>query len=227
MTLDRRDALIGVGVAVGAAVLVLFLKKPASGGSASGGSGSMDIAGGFATAGTVYVPTTEYNVSYNKYKGAVSYETTTNNSVATTTTTYGPINSPTGGSSVVGSPVHLPDPGPTPVTIATNGGVVNPPTSQTNTTPAAPAPVAPPPPPPPPPAPPSDPSWFGAMSGMHYATPRGGWDPNSVVDNLKSHGYAADYNSRANIASAMGITGYRGTAAQNVQMLQLLNANGR
>lgn len=227
MTIERKDALIGIGVAVGAAVLVLFLKKPASGGT-SGGTGSEDIAGGFATAGTVYVPTTEYHVNYDTYKGAVSYSTVTNNSVATTTTTYAPVNSPinspsaSGGSTatVTGSPVHLPDPGPAPVTIATNGGVTNIPTSQTNTAPAAPAPAAPPP-------PPASPGWFGVMQGMHYATPRGGWDPNSVVDNLKSHGYAADYNSRSQLAAAMGITGYHGTAAQNTQMLQLLNANGR
>lgn len=231
--IERKDALIGVGVAVGAAVLVLFLKKPAATSAPSGGSGSQDIMGGFATASTVYVPTSEYNISYDTYKGAVSYATTTNNSVSTTTTTYAPvnspINSPSGGSTVSASPivggiVHTGTPAPSaPVNIVSNSPTpVNPPTSQTNTTPAAPAPQAP--------APqPSTPGWFGAMGGggMHYATPRGGWNPNSVVDNLKSHGYAADYNSRSNLAAAMGITGYTGSAAQNTQMLQLLNANGR
>jgi hypothetical protein len=50
-------------------------------------------------------------------------------------------------------------------------------------------------------------------------------DPNSVVDYLKSTGGASDYGSRKQQAQGMGIDGYRGTAQQNMQLMELLKAH--
>lgn len=83
----------------------------------------------------------------------------------------------------------------------------------------APAPAAP------APAAPSGPSWLGALT----SGPRVGGNLNtntSIVDRLKSQGYASDFNSRAQLAGAMGIGGYSGTASQNVQMLNNLKSAG-
>jgi hypothetical protein len=63
-------------------------------------------------------------------------------------------------------------------------------------------------------------------AGIVYAVPKGGWNGNSIVDYLKSHGYQNDFNSRAQLAARMGISGYRGTAAQNTDMLRRLKAGG-
>lgn len=41
----------------------------------------------------------------------------------------------------------------------------------------------------------------------------------SIVDYLGSQGKASDYNSRAGLATQYGITGYKGTAEQNTQLL--------
>lgn len=46
-------------------------------------------------------------------------------------------------------------------------------------------------------------------------------DP-SVVDFLNENKMPSDYNSRAALATKMGITGYTGSASQNTQLLQLL-----
>jgi len=45
----------------------------------------------------------------------------------------------------------------------------------------------------------------------------------SIVDYLKSVGQASDYSSRANLAAQKGIQNYRGTAAQNAQLLNMMN----
>lgn len=243
MDINRKDMMIAVGITIGAAVLVLFMKRNSSQAAAGSGTGGVtDIMGGFTSASTVFVPTSSYDLNYNTYKGSVTYSTITNNSQSETTTTYAPvnsnnnnpINSPTGGSTVSGSNVtsivSVPAPAATsgtPIITTGSSNVVNIPTQQTNTQPAAPPAVAASPPPAPRPAPaPSVPTWENALQGMHYATPRGGWDPNSVVDNLKSHGYNASLASRQQLASSMGISGYQGTAAQNVQMLNTLKAVG-
>lgn len=42
----------------------------------------------------------------------------------------------------------------------------------------------------------------------------------SIVDFLNSQGFASDYNTRKQIAKDLGISNYRGTADQNVQMLE-------
>lgn len=57
------------------------------------------------------------------------------------------------------------------------------------------------------------------LSRKRYATPRGGWDPNSVVDFLKSNSYNASFGSRKKIAKEIGIHNYRGTARQNNRLL--------
>lgn len=44
----------------------------------------------------------------------------------------------------------------------------------------------------------------------------------SIVDYLKSQGQASDFNSRAALAKQYGITNYTGTAAQNTQLLGVL-----
>jgi hypothetical protein len=212
--------LIAGGVVVGAAVLVVLMRShnsASSGGNISGGV--TDIMGGFQTAGTIYVPTSSYDIQYNNYKdSSVTYSTVTNNNNSQTTTTYqnsDNINSPSGGGSVTGSPV-IPAPAPIPAPPIISGGntpPVNPPTQQTGTTPAAPAPVAPPPPP----------AWR-AMGTMHYATPAGGWNPNSVVDYVKDHGGYSDFASRAIYAQNNGIANYTGTEAQNIQMLNKMKS---
>lgn len=250
MDMNKKDTLIAVGVVAGAAVLVLFLKNrnsASTGGNLSGGV--TDIMGGFQTAGTIYVPTSSYDLQYNTYKGAVTYSTVTNNQMSTTTTTYAPvnsnngnsidngnsINSPSGGSTVSGSPVtSLVSTSPAagvsspPIITTGSGNVVNPVQQPQPSPPPAPVQSAPPAPPPPPaPSAPAQPAWEGALvSGYHYATPAGGWNPGSIVDNMKSHGFRSSYNDQANLAAAMGIQGYQGTAAQNIQMLNSLKAVG-
>lgn len=209
--IDRKTALIAVGVTVGAAALVLFLKKPAAVDHVQ----NNDIAGGFATASTVYVPTESYNIAYNNYKGAVSYSTVDH----TTTTTVQ--NDPSGNP----PPVHLPPPPPPPPVITTtggstagtfNGGFANPPTIQTGTTPTAPAPAHP--------APPvhTAPQAPKEIGTLHYATPKGGWNPNSIVDYVKEHGGDSSFSGRSKLAAAEGIKGYTGTAAQNQSLLSKL-----
>lgn len=47
---------------------------------------------------------------------------------------------------------------------------------------------------------------------------------NSIVDYLKSAGKATDFASRAKIAAEQGIVGYKGTAEQNLQLLNKLRA---
>jgi pyruvate/2-oxoglutarate dehydrogenase complex dihydrolipoamide acyltransferase (E2) component len=226
MDMNKKDMLIAVGVVAGAAVLVLFLKNQNSastGGNVSGGV--TDIMGGFQTAGTIYVPTSSYDLQYNTYKGSVTYSSVTNNQQTTTTTTYAPVDSNNGNSGGAVTGVVLPTTPAgvsAPPTITTgSGNFINPviqahpapPPAPNATTPSAP-------PPPPAPSSPPKPYWEGALvGGMHYATPAGGWDRNSVVDALKSRGYDASFAARANIARDMGINNYQGTAAQNKQIL--------
>jgi hypothetical protein len=47
----------------------------------------------------------------------------------------------------------------------------------------------------------------------------------SIVDFLAAQGKPADFASRKELASALGITNYRGTATQNKQMMQILQQN--
>src|SRR3990172_1101034 len=47
---------------------------------------------------------------------------------------------------------------------------------------------------------------------------------NSIVDYLKSKGEKSDYASRATLAASKGITGYSGSADQNVQLLRILTS---
>lgn len=52
-------------------------------------------------------------------------------------------------------------------------------------------------------------------------TPQNGLNTGtSIVDLLKSRGLASDYNSRANMAAALGIDNYRGTAQQNIDLMR-------
>lgn len=48
----------------------------------------------------------------------------------------------------------------------------------------------------------------------------------SIVDYLGSQGKASDYNTRAKMATEYGITGYKGTAEQNIQLLNKLKGAG-
>lgn len=47
----------------------------------------------------------------------------------------------------------------------------------------------------------------------------------SIVDYLASIGQASDYNTRASLASRMGISNYSGTASQNTQLLNMLRSS--
>lgn len=49
-----------------------------------------------------------------------------------------------------------------------------------------------------------------------------GYEGTSLVDGLKSFGYEYSYTYRKSIASMVGIQGYRGTAEQNIKMLEIL-----
>jgi hypothetical protein len=211
MELTHKQLLLGGGLVAGAAVLVLFLKGNAGGSASSQSGGVTDIVGGFASAGTVYVPTSSYDLQYNTYKGAVSYSTSNN----IETTTY----SGSGSGVFKGSPiVGIPTPASPPPTITTSGGTtINPVTQPTH---AAPAPSAP-----------SHPTGTATktatpttakMGGLHYATPKGGWNSGSVVDYVKAHGGYADPKSISKLAGEVGISGYSGTAAQNKSLLSKL-----
>lgn len=65
----------------------------------------------------------------------------------------------------------------------------------------------------------------GSGSGdVEYFPPCSNYNGVSIVDGLKSIGANSSYSYRGTIAIANGITGYKGTAAQNTQMLNLLKA---
>lgn len=49
-------------------------------------------------------------------------------------------------------------------------------------------------------------------------------DPNSITDWFKRHGMPGDYNSRERLFHEAGFTGYRGTAQQNICLLNWLKA---
>ena len=53
------------------------------------------------------------------------------------------------------------------------------------------------------------------------------WDPNSIVDYLKSTGQDSSYSARKELAQSMGISNYSGTAAQNTQMLNSLKSGSQ
>lgn len=48
------------------------------------------------------------------------------------------------------------------------------------------------------------------------------YDPNSIVDYLKSTGQDSSYSARKELAKSLGITNYSGSGAQNTQMLNAL-----
>lgn len=186
--IDRKELLIAGGVTVGAAVLVLFMRKPA----ADTTSSSNDIPGGFSSAPTVYLPSDPGTGGYTPAPPPI-----------------GDFPQP---------PIHYPpSPVPVPPVIKSHGpGKVNPPTKQTGKTGKAPAPHAP--------APKAHTTAPKEIGTMHYATPKGGWNPSSIVDYVKEHGGDGSLAGRAKLAAAYGIKGYKGTAAQNKSLLAKLKA---
>lgn len=52
-----------------------------------------------------------------------------------------------------------------------------------------------------------------------------GYNGNSIVDALNSVGYDSSYASRKNLAAKLGIANYKGTAEQNLKMIELLKGN--
>ena len=50
-------------------------------------------------------------------------------------------------------------------------------------------------------------------------------DPNSIMDWFKRHGMDGSYQARENLFRRAGFTGYRGTAQQNICLLNWLKAN--
>lgn len=48
------------------------------------------------------------------------------------------------------------------------------------------------------------------------------YDPNSIVDYLKSQGQDSSYSARQDLAKELGITNYKGSGEQNTQMLNML-----
>ncbi|WP_181347501.1 alkaline phosphatase [Thalassobacillus sp. CUG 92003] len=65
------------------------------------------------------------------------------------------------------------------------------------------------------------PSWED-QNEREYALPAGDWDPFSVVDLLKSHGYNSSLTFRGKVANDYDINDYKGTAKQNIFLLQEL-----
>lgn len=52
-----------------------------------------------------------------------------------------------------------------------------------------------------------------------------GYNGNSIVDGLNSVGYDSSYASRKDLAGKLGIANYKGTAEQNLKMIELLKGN--
>lgn len=52
-----------------------------------------------------------------------------------------------------------------------------------------------------------------------------GYNGNSIVDALNSVGYDSSYASRKDLATKLGIANYKGTAEQNLKMIELLKGN--
>lgn len=52
-----------------------------------------------------------------------------------------------------------------------------------------------------------------------------GYNGNSIVDGLNSVGYDSSYASRKDLAGKLGISNYKGTAEQNLKMIELLKGN--
>ena len=50
-------------------------------------------------------------------------------------------------------------------------------------------------------------------------------DPNSIMDWFKRHGMNGSYAARESFFHQMGLTCYRGTADQNITLLNWLKAN--
>lgn len=243
---NKRDALIGVGVAVGAAALILVVKRNGAsggGGTSAATGGTSDIMGGFTSASTVFVPTSSYDITYNTYKGTVTNQTSNSNGNTSTISTTG------GNSPVVGSHPIIGDPGIIkPPVIPAPAPIPKPPTIVT-TVPPKPIPVKPPivapkpapapvPKPAPKPAPkpvashpkpvshPVNPIIGAVQHSGAYATPKGGWNSGSIVDTLKANGDNSSMAARQKLASAAGIKGYTGTASQNTALLKDLNSAG-
>lgn len=53
-------------------------------------------------------------------------------------------------------------------------------------------------------------------------TKSSGYDPYSVVDYMKSQGMDSSYSARSQLASELGISGYKGSGEQNTQLLNML-----
>ena len=49
-------------------------------------------------------------------------------------------------------------------------------------------------------------------------------DPNSIMDWFKRHGMDGSYAARERFFHGFGLTGYKGTAQQNIILLRLLKA---
>ncbi|WP_101843614.1 alkaline phosphatase [Halobacillus sp. Marseille-P3879] len=59
-------------------------------------------------------------------------------------------------------------------------------------------------------------------NNKNYATPANGWNEWSVVDYLKSKGYPAGFSFRGKVAASYNVKNYKGTAPQNITMLEQL-----
>lgn len=51
------------------------------------------------------------------------------------------------------------------------------------------------------------------------------YDGGSIYDFMKAQGKAPDYQSRKSLANALGISGYRGSADQNMELLEMIRQN--
>lgn len=59
------------------------------------------------------------------------------------------------------------------------------------------------------------------------ATTSSGYDPNSIVDYLKSQGQDSSYSARKQLAQQMGIKDYKGSGTQNTQLLNMLKEGSK
>jgi hypothetical protein len=63
---------------------------------------------------------------------------------------------------------------------------------------------------------------FSPSSRQAASSPKSSYTGQSIVDYLKSEGMPSDYQSRKNLAAEYGIENYKGTAAQNKQLLNIM-----
>lgn len=139
--IDKKDWLIGGAVVVGLALVTLFLKGNSSGSTSAAGTpatASSDVNGSFATAGTIFVPTTSQNYDYSQNYGTISTLTANGQTTVTDAPTATTVNATAAAAAATVSPSS----GSAPIIVSSAPTSVNLPSAPTPT-PTATAPKTP------------------------------------------------------------------------------------